>query len=151
MLEAANRRDLDAVVALSDPEFVGEVPADMSVEPDVYVGHEGIRRYFESFWEIVDGLTMECDAFVQVGSWTIASAARPEFRAWQRPPGRRLDRAQRPIARRQAHSHLLPSRRGCGPRMGQCRVLKIATAFLLRLKRYCPHVERERGTRAHRL
>jgi len=79
MLEAANRRDLDAVVALSDPEFVGEVPADMSVEPDVYVGHEGIRRYFESFWEIVDGLTMECDAFVQVGSWTIASVRARSF------------------------------------------------------------------------
>jgi ketosteroid isomerase-like protein len=73
LLEAANRRDLDAASTFVDPAFVGEVPSDMSAEPDVYEGHDGLRRYFESFWEIVDGLTLECDAFDQVGSWTLAA------------------------------------------------------------------------------
>jgi SnoaL-like domain len=73
VLEAANRHDLDAVVTFVDPAFVGEVPSDVSAEPDVYKGHDGIRRYFKSFWEIVEGLTLECDAFDRVGSWTIAS------------------------------------------------------------------------------
>lgn len=73
LLDAANRRDLDAAVAFADPAFVGEVPADMSAEPDVYEGRDGIRRYFESFWEIVDGLTLECVAFEEIGPWTVAS------------------------------------------------------------------------------
>jgi ketosteroid isomerase-like protein len=79
MLEAANRRDLDAAAALVDPSFVGEVPSSMSVEPDVYEGHDGMRRYFESFWEIVDRLTFEFDAFEEVGSWTLASGHARSF------------------------------------------------------------------------
>jgi ketosteroid isomerase-like protein len=73
VLEAANRRDLDAAAPFVDPAFVGEVPSDVSAEPDVYEGHDGIQRYFESFWEIVDDLTLECDAFDHVGTWTLAS------------------------------------------------------------------------------
>ena len=73
VFDAANRRDLDAIFAVVDPSFVGEVPSSMSAEPDVYEGHDGIRRYFESFWEIVDGLTFELIAFEQHGPWTIVS------------------------------------------------------------------------------
>ena len=71
-LEAANRRDLDAVVALTDEEFEGIVPASMSAEPDRYVGHEGIRNYWLSFWEIVDELVIQPQEFDEVGEWTIA-------------------------------------------------------------------------------
>ena len=79
LLEAANRRDLDAAVAYVDPGFIGEVPSDMSAEPDVYEGHDGLRRYFESFWDIVDGLTVEVEEFDQVGPWTLASAHARSF------------------------------------------------------------------------
>ena len=72
VLQAANRRDLDAILALTDPEFEGTVPSSMSAEPDVYLGHEGVRRYFESFWEIVDGLNFQIEEFDQAGDWTIA-------------------------------------------------------------------------------
>jgi ketosteroid isomerase-like protein len=73
IFDAANRHDLDAVCALVDPTFAGEVPSTMSAEPDVYEGHDGIRRYFESFWEIVDGLTFELVAMEDAGAWTIVS------------------------------------------------------------------------------
>ena len=73
VFDAANRRDLDAIFALVDAGFVGEVPSSMSAEPDVYEGQDGIRRYFESFWEIVDGLTFELVSFEEAGSWTIVS------------------------------------------------------------------------------
>jgi ketosteroid isomerase-like protein len=79
LLEAASRRDLDAAVGFVDPAFVGEVPSDMSAEPDVYEGHDGIRRYFESFWDIVDGLTFECDAFDRVGPWTLVAVHARSF------------------------------------------------------------------------
>ena len=71
-LDASNRRDLDAAVALADPQFEGVVPSSMSAEPDVYKGHEGIRRYFESFWEVVDDLTITIDEFEDVAGWTLA-------------------------------------------------------------------------------
>jgi ketosteroid isomerase-like protein len=73
VFDAANRRDLDAIFAVVDRAFVGEVPSSMSAEPDVYEGHDGVRRYFESFWEIVDGLTFELIGFDQHGPWTIVS------------------------------------------------------------------------------
>jgi ketosteroid isomerase-like protein len=73
VFDAANRRDLDAIAAHVDPAFAGEVPSSMSAEPDVYEGEDGIRRYFESFWEIVDGLTFELEDIEEVGAWTIVS------------------------------------------------------------------------------
>ena len=72
LLDAAGRRDLDAVVALTDPEFEGVVPSSMSAEPDVYRGHAGVRHYFESFWEIVDDLRIDLEEFEEVQGWTIA-------------------------------------------------------------------------------
>ena len=72
-LDAANRRDLDAAVALADPQFQGVVPGSMSAEPDVYKGHDGIRRYFETFWEVVDDLTITIEEFEDAADgWTLA-------------------------------------------------------------------------------
>jgi ketosteroid isomerase-like protein len=71
-LDAANRRDLDAIVALTAEDFEGVIPSTMSAEPDVYVGHDGIRRYFESFWDVVDDLRFELEQFDEAGGWTIA-------------------------------------------------------------------------------
>lgn len=45
----------------------------MSAEPDVYEGPDGVRRYFESFWDIVDGLTFELVAIEDAGDWTLVS------------------------------------------------------------------------------
>jgi len=73
-LDAGSRHDLDAVVALTDEDFEGVVPSSMSAEPDVYLGHDGIRHYFESFWEIVDDLHFELVEFDEVNGWTIALA-----------------------------------------------------------------------------
>jgi ketosteroid isomerase-like protein len=36
-----------------------EVPGDMSAEPDVYVGHEGARRYFAGFEGMLEDLGFE--------------------------------------------------------------------------------------------
>ena len=29
-------------------------PANLAAEPDTYRGHEGIRRYFDSFYDVMD-------------------------------------------------------------------------------------------------
>ena len=71
-LDASNRGDLDGAVALADPQFEGVVPSSMSAEPDVYKGHDGIRHYFESFWEVVENLKITIEEFDDVNGWTLA-------------------------------------------------------------------------------
>ena len=72
VMEAANRQDVDAVAALTHDDFLGVVPPQMSAEPDTYKGPAGVRRYFELFNEIVDGLSWSVGELEQLGDWILA-------------------------------------------------------------------------------
>jgi ketosteroid isomerase-like protein len=37
------------MIDLLDPDFEATVPPELSVEPDTYRGHDGMRRYFAAF------------------------------------------------------------------------------------------------------
>ena len=50
---------VEAVVPLVHPDFEGEVGPDNSVEPDSYVGHAGVRRYFRLWDEAMEDITPE--------------------------------------------------------------------------------------------
>jgi ketosteroid isomerase-like protein len=50
--EALDAGGVEAMIELLDPDFEATVPPDLSVEPDTYRGHDGMRRYFAAF----DGL-----------------------------------------------------------------------------------------------
>lgn len=61
--EALDSGGVEAMIALLDPDFEATVPPELSVEPDTYRGHEGMRRYFAAFegledvrFEFVDGV-----------------------------------------------------------------------------------------------
>jgi ketosteroid isomerase-like protein len=71
-IEAFASGDPERVVRHIDPEFVGEVPASMSAEPDDYVGYDGVRRYFETFEEAIEGLRFESRRIEDDGDWFIA-------------------------------------------------------------------------------
>ena len=45
---------LESALELISEDFVAEVPAEMSAEPDVYEGHDGARRYFAAFEGVLD-------------------------------------------------------------------------------------------------
>jgi ketosteroid isomerase-like protein len=47
--EALDAGGVDAMIELLDPDFEATVPPELSVEPDTYRGHEGMRRYFAAF------------------------------------------------------------------------------------------------------
>ncbi|HEY4427805.1 MAG TPA: nuclear transport factor 2 family protein [Solirubrobacteraceae bacterium] len=66
VLEAFSSEDLARIVAFTHPEFVAEVPAEISAEPDTYVGHEGIRRYFQSFQEAMYEIRFHPERFWEV-------------------------------------------------------------------------------------
>ncbi len=58
-LRAYEERGVDGLLEFVHPEFEMTTPAEIASEPDTYGGHEGLRRYFESFFEIMDEVRME--------------------------------------------------------------------------------------------
>jgi ketosteroid isomerase-like protein len=67
MLEAYAAGGVDAVLPFIHPDFHGEVPPEVSAEPDSYEGHDGVRRYFDLFAEVIDDLAFEPYEFVEAG------------------------------------------------------------------------------------
>ena len=52
--EALDSGGVEAMIELLDPDFEATVPPELSVEPDTYRGHEGMRRYFAAFEGLED-------------------------------------------------------------------------------------------------
>ena len=73
MLEAYARGGADGVIDFIHPDFHGEVPPEVSAEPDSYDGHDGVRRYFDSFYEIVDDLRFDAEELVELGPDVVAA------------------------------------------------------------------------------
>jgi uncharacterized protein len=65
--EAFNSGDLGRILAFAHPDFVAEVPPELSPEPDTYRGHDGIRRYFQSFQDVMDEIRFQPERFWDVG------------------------------------------------------------------------------------
>ena len=72
MLAAYNERGVEAMLEYIDPEFEVTVPPSLSVEPDTYRGHEGMRHYFESFADVMDEVRFEAQAFFDAGDKVVA-------------------------------------------------------------------------------
>jgi len=58
-LEALSSGDLERILEFVDPVFEGQVPPELSTEPDTYRGHAGIRRYFQSFWDDMEDVRFQ--------------------------------------------------------------------------------------------
>lgn len=70
--EAMNSGDVSRILAFADPEFETVVPPALSAEPDVYRGHEGIRRYFKLFDDAMDGVRFEAERLWDAGDSVVA-------------------------------------------------------------------------------
>ena len=53
----------EALVPLVHPEFVMETPADLAAEPQRYEGVDGFRRWWTSFLDVMDTVTLEPKGF----------------------------------------------------------------------------------------
>ena len=73
--EAFEREGVEALLAYIDPEFEVTVPPNVSVEPDTYRGHDGVRRYFESFYEVMDEVHLLTYDYIPVGDRVVAVGA----------------------------------------------------------------------------
>jgi ketosteroid isomerase-like protein len=57
----------EALLPFIHADFEVTTTAELAAEPDTYRGPEGIRRYFESFYEAMDTITFEPGSFHRVG------------------------------------------------------------------------------------
>jgi ketosteroid isomerase-like protein len=65
--EAFNQAGVDGILPLLHPDFEVTTPPDLASEPDTYRGEEGVRRWFDSFDEAMDGIRWDAHDFRQVG------------------------------------------------------------------------------------
>ena len=73
MLDTLNEEGTEAALEWFAEDFHGVVPPELSAEPDSYDGHGGVRRYFDSFHEIVDELRFDAEELVDLGPDTVAA------------------------------------------------------------------------------
>jgi ketosteroid isomerase-like protein len=66
LIAAFNSGDIDGILALTHPDFEVEVPPELSAEPDVYIGHAGMRRYWESFHDALDDVRFDLEGYWEV-------------------------------------------------------------------------------------
>jgi ketosteroid isomerase-like protein len=64
---ALAEQGVEALLAFIDPEFEVTTPPSLASEPDTYRGHDGVRRYFDSFSEVMEGVYFEGREFTAVG------------------------------------------------------------------------------------
>jgi ketosteroid isomerase-like protein len=66
IFRAFNSEDIELILAHTHNDFELEVPPALSAEPDTYRGHDGMRRYWESFQDAMDEIRIQperlCDA-----------------------------------------------------------------------------------------
>src|ERR1700682_930778 len=67
IFEVFNGEDIELILALTHPDFELEVPPDLSAEPDIYRGHDGMRRYWESFRDAMEEIRIEPAGFWDAG------------------------------------------------------------------------------------
>ena len=72
-LEAFNSRDIERILGFLHPDFEADVPPALSAEPDTYRGHDGARRYFESFWETMDDIRFRPERFWDAGESVVVA------------------------------------------------------------------------------
>jgi ketosteroid isomerase-like protein len=65
--EAFNREGIDGIIPLIHHEFEATTPPDLASEPDTYRGPDGVRRWFQSFDEVMDQIRWDARGFRQVG------------------------------------------------------------------------------------
>ena len=64
---AFNQDGVEGILPFVHPEFESTTPPELASEPGTYSGHEGVRRWFDSFYEVMDEISFEPREFHEVG------------------------------------------------------------------------------------
>ncbi|OLE35795.1 MAG: hypothetical protein AUG48_09675 [Actinobacteria bacterium 13_1_20CM_3_68_9] len=69
--EALSEQGVEGLIPLIHPEFEVTTPPDLAAEPDTYRGPDGVRRYFDSFYDAMDEIRFEPREFLEAGGRVI--------------------------------------------------------------------------------
>ena len=69
--EALANGGFEAWLPLFDPDFEMQTPAALASEPGTYRGPDGVRRWFDEFYEAMDEVRLEPHEFHEVGEWVV--------------------------------------------------------------------------------
>jgi uncharacterized protein len=69
--DAFNEGGVDAILPFIDPEFQATTPPNLATEPGTYRGHDGVRRWFDSFDEVMEGIRWDARDFRRVGDHVV--------------------------------------------------------------------------------
>ena len=105
--EALRERGVEGLMPLIHPEFEVTTPPGLAAEPDTYRGPDGVRRYFDSFYDAMDEIRFEPREFREAGGRVIVPVTltargrttgieAPQEFVWPRSPARRTGQARRP-------------------------------------------------------
>jgi ketosteroid isomerase-like protein len=72
-LAAFNSEDMGRILDFAHPEFETVVSPQFSAEPDSYRGHDGIRRYFQSFRDAMDEIRFQPERFWDAGESVVVA------------------------------------------------------------------------------
>jgi ketosteroid isomerase-like protein len=65
--DAFNERGIEGIIPLIHSDFEATTPPSLASEPDTYRGPDGIRRWFDSFEEVMDEIRWEPHRFREAG------------------------------------------------------------------------------------
>jgi ketosteroid isomerase-like protein len=72
-LEGMEKEGWEAMLPLVAEDFEMTTPPGLAAEPDTYRGEEGIRRYWESFYEVMEEIHVEpAGEFEEIEDWVLA-------------------------------------------------------------------------------
>lgn len=67
-MEAFNAGGIEGILPLIHPDFEATTPPELASEPDTYRGPEGIRRWFDSFDDVMEEIRWDAHSFREVGT-----------------------------------------------------------------------------------
>ncbi len=71
-IDAFNRRDLEAFLALADPDVIGTSRV-LAIEGGSYRGHEGVREWWKTLLDVFPDFTIEVVSVRDAGQRTVAA------------------------------------------------------------------------------
>jgi ketosteroid isomerase-like protein len=75
-MEAYSRGDYEAALAGFDPAIEWTVHADVAPDATTYHGHEGVRRFWETWAEAISGMALEVEECRSVGRHRVLAIVR---------------------------------------------------------------------------
>ncbi len=72
-LKALDDEGVDAVLPYIHPEFEFSTPPSISLEPETYRGHDGLRRYFDQWYDAADLVRVLPEEFFDAGDRVVVS------------------------------------------------------------------------------